>query len=41
MCQPRMGGPLVPLGDALVGQYLAQPGMLVGHGSSSSYTQPH
>jgi hypothetical protein len=27
-----MGGLLSPLGDALVGQYLAQPGMLVVHG---------
>jgi hypothetical protein len=32
--QPRMGGLLVALGDALLGQYLAQPGMLVAHGSS-------
>jgi hypothetical protein len=29
-----MGGLLPPFGDALLGQYLAQPGMLVGHGSS-------
>jgi hypothetical protein len=31
--QPRMGGLLVAFGDALVGQCLAQPGMLVVHGS--------
>src|SRR5829696_4845996 len=29
--QPRMGGLLPPLGDALLGQDLAQPGMLVIH----------
>src|SRR5215216_2871376 len=29
--QSRMGGLLVPLGDALLGQDLAQPGMLVVH----------
>jgi hypothetical protein len=27
-----MGGLLPPFGDALLGQHLAQPGMLVGHG---------
>jgi hypothetical protein len=31
--QPRLGGLLVAFGDALVGQCLAQPGMLVVHGS--------
>jgi DNA-binding CsgD family transcriptional regulator/tetratricopeptide (TPR) repeat protein len=31
--QPRLGGVLVVFGDALVGQRLAQPGMLVVHGS--------
>jgi hypothetical protein len=31
--QPRMVGLLVAFGDALVGQRLAQPGMLVVHGS--------
>jgi DNA-binding CsgD family transcriptional regulator len=31
--QPRMGGLLQPLGPALLGQYLAQPRMLVVHGS--------
>src|SRR5215217_5731191 len=34
--QPRIGGLLPPLGDALLGQDLAQPGMLVVHGSSPS-----
>jgi hypothetical protein len=29
--QPRMSGLLVPLGDALLGQDLAQPSMLVVH----------
>jgi hypothetical protein len=29
--QPRLGGLLSPLGDVLVGQDLAQPGMLVVH----------
>jgi hypothetical protein len=31
-----MGGLLVPLSDALLGQYLAQPGMLVVHVSFPS-----
>jgi hypothetical protein len=31
-----MVGLLVPFGDALLGQGLAQPGMLVVHGSSPS-----
>jgi hypothetical protein len=31
-----MGGLLSPLGDALLGQDLAQPGMLVGHVASPS-----
>ena len=30
--QPRQGGLLMPFGDALVSQRLAQPGMLVVHG---------
>src|SRR5215218_3320094 len=34
--QPRMGGLLPPLGDALLGQDLAQPGMLVVHVSFPS-----
>jgi hypothetical protein len=35
-----MVGLLVPFGDALVGQRLAQPGMLVVHGSHP-FPQPH
>jgi hypothetical protein len=31
MDKPRPGGPLVSFGDALGGQLLAQPGMLVVH----------
>jgi hypothetical protein len=34
--QPRMGGLLSPFGDALLGQDLAQPGMLVVHVRSPS-----
>jgi hypothetical protein len=34
--QPRMGGLPVPLGHALLGQHLAQPGMLAGHASFPS-----
>jgi hypothetical protein len=37
MPQPRMGGLLSPLGDALLGQDLAQPGMLVVHVPSPSW----
>jgi hypothetical protein len=33
-----MGGLLPPFGDALLGQDLAQPGMLVGHVASPSYS---
>jgi hypothetical protein len=33
-CQPRLVGLLVPFGDALLGEHLAQPGMLVMHGPS-------
>lgn len=29
--KPRLGGPLLPLGDALLGQHLAEPRMLVAH----------
>jgi hypothetical protein len=35
-----MGGLLVPFGDALVGQDLAQPGMLVVHVPSLPAAQP-
>jgi hypothetical protein len=35
-----MGGLLVSFGDALVGQGLAQPGMLVVHVSSLPAAQP-
>jgi hypothetical protein len=35
-----MGGLLAPLGDVLVGQHLAQPGMLVGHFPSLPAAQP-
>jgi hypothetical protein len=35
--QPRLGGLLSPLGDVLVGQDLAQPGMLVVHVPSPSW----
>jgi hypothetical protein len=38
--QSCMGGLLVPLGDALVGQRLAQPGMLVVHVPSLPAAQP-
>jgi hypothetical protein len=31
MCQPRLGGPLAPLADVLLGQHLAQPRMLMTH----------
>jgi len=34
--QPRLGGLFSPLGDALLGQRLAQPGMLVVHVPSPS-----
>jgi hypothetical protein len=34
--KPCLGGLLSPLGDVLVGQDLAQPGMLVVHGPSPS-----
>jgi hypothetical protein len=33
-CQSDLGGLLVPIGDALLGQGLAEPGMLVVHGPS-------
>jgi hypothetical protein len=33
-----MGGLLPPFGDALLGQHLAQPGMLVIHVPSPSYS---
>jgi hypothetical protein len=33
-----MGGLLAPFGDALLSQDLAQPGMLVGHVASPSYS---
>jgi hypothetical protein len=36
--EPRMGGLLVPLDYALLGQDLDQPGMLVVHGSFPSYS---
>jgi hypothetical protein len=32
-----MVGLLAPFGDALLGQRLSQPGMLVGHGPHLSY----
>jgi hypothetical protein len=34
-----MGGPVVSFGDALAGQGLAQPGMLVVHGFLSPAAQ--
>jgi hypothetical protein len=38
--QPRMGGLLSLFGDALLSQYLAQPGMLVVHVSFPSAARP-
>ena len=41
-CQPDLGGLLVPIGDALLGQGLAEPGMLVVHDRSPfPPAQPH
>jgi hypothetical protein len=39
-CQPRMVGLRLRLGDALLGQDLAQPGMLVGHSPRLPTEQP-